>query len=91
MRINVSKFIVIKFGYNINMKDDYNYDSPEYNEIMINNDEVRYLGVIISSDGTYKAHISKTISKINQRVGYLLRTLHSRSIEFMKWAWKTWV
>ena len=91
MKFNVAKFNVIKFGRNSDMKDDYNYYGPDMNDIMLDNDEVRDLGVIISPDGSYKAHISKTISKINQRVGYLLRTFKNRSLDFMRWAWKTYV
>ena len=91
MRFNVSKFNVIKFGQNLDMKNDYNYYGPELKEIMLDNDEVRDLGVIISPDGLYKTHISKTILKINQRVGYLLRTFKNRSKYFMKWAWKTYL
>ena len=91
MKFNISKFNVIKFGRNLDMKDEYNYFGPETDEIMIDNDEVRDLGVIISPDCNYKSHISKVISKINQRVGYILRTFKNRNLDFMKWAWKVYI
>ena len=86
MKFNISKFNVVKFGRNQDLKENYNYFGPNSEEIMIDNDEVRDLGVIISPDGSYKAHISKTISKINQRIGYILRAFKNRSITLMKWA-----
>ena len=91
MRFNISKFNVIKFGRNSEMKEEYNYFGPETSNIMIDNDEVRDLGVIITPDCDYKSHISKVISKINQRVGYILRTFKNRNLDFMKWAWKVYV
>ena len=91
MKFNISKFNVIKFGRNIEMKDDYNYFGPNIEEIMLDNEEVRDLGITISPECNYKSHISKVISKINQRVGYFLRTFKSRSLDFMKWAWKVYV
>ena len=91
MKFNISKFNVVKFGRNSDLKENYNYLGPNSDEIMIDNEEVRNLGLIISPNGSYKAHISKTISKINLRVGYILRTFKTRSMTFMKWAWKVYV
>ena len=58
---------------------------------MLDNDEVRDLGITISLECNYKSHVSKVISKINQRVGYLLRTFKTRNLDFMKWAWKVYI
>ena len=53
MKFNISKFNVVKFGRNQDLKENYNYFGPNSEEIMIDNDEVRDLGVIISPDGSY--------------------------------------
>jgi len=42
-------------------------------------------------DGWFRRHISKVITKVNQRVGYFLRSFQTRTPEFMKWAWKCYI
>ena len=59
MHFNISKFNVIKFGRNHDMKEEYNYFGPDTDEIMIDKDKVWDLGVTISPDCNYKTHISK--------------------------------
>ena len=52
---------------------------------------VQDLGITISSDGTFNSHISNIISKLNQRIGLILRTFNNRSPEFMKFCWKVYL
>ena len=70
MKFNSSIFHVIQFGRNDELKLDYNYLGPEFQDVIYPAEEVRDLGVTISQEGNYKSHIAKVISKINQKVGY---------------------
>ena len=91
MKFNVTKFHTLKFGRNQGLKTQYNYFGPQYNDIISDSDEVRDLGVIISPDGSYNCHINRVITKVNQRIGYFLRTFRCRTLEFMKWTWKCYI
>ena len=42
------------------------------------------LGVIMDSDGTFNSHIDKLIKKVRKKIGWVLRSFYSRSIEFMR-------
>ena len=70
MKFNSSKFHVIQFGRNAELKLDYNYLGPDYQDIIYPSEEVRDLGVTISHEVNYKSHIAKVISKINQKIGF---------------------
>ena len=48
-------------------------------DILVQASEVRDLGVIITPDIKFTAHISKVISKVNQRVSYFTKWCHSWS------------
>ena len=88
---NVSKFHTLKFGRNQDLKTQYNYCGPQYNDIISDSDKFRDLGVVISPDGSYINHINRVITKVNQRIGYFLRTFRCQSKEFMKWTWKCYI
>ena len=70
MRFNVSKFKLLQFGKKHDLKTDYNYLGPGLDDMVIQSEDVRDLGVTISSDMSFDKHISKVISKVNQRVGF---------------------
>ena len=67
------------------------YFGPEYSEIFTQDDEVKDLGVIITPNGSFHKHISYVTSKVNQRIGMILRTFNNRSVDFMKFCWKVYL
>ena len=71
MKFNDLKFMPIQFGKNIDLTEEYNYITPELDNIITPSSSVRYLGVEISSDGTYNDHIVKVINRANQRISLL--------------------
>jgi len=91
MKFNLPKFKWLQFGTRPSSDTEYNYFGPDLNEIFTIADEVKDLGIVISPDGSFHKHIAYIISKVNQRVGMLLRTFNNRSIEFMKFCWMTYI
>ena len=72
MKFNFGKFKWLQFGVRPKYDINYNYFGPEYNEIFVQSDEVKDLGVLISPDGSFDKHISAIISKVNKRIGLLI-------------------
>ena len=91
MEFNVGKFNVLKLGRKHELKNEYNYLAPGNEHIITDNTVVRDLGVLVNSDGTYSDHIAKIYSKISQRAGLLLRTLENRSLDHMRFIWRTYL
>ena len=91
MEFNVGKFNVLKLGRKHELKSEYNYLAPGNEHIITDNSVVRDLGVLVNSDGTYSDHIAKIYSKISQRAGLLLRTLENRSLDHMRFIWRTYL
>ena len=52
---------------------------------------VRDLGVQVNNQCNYLDHINMIYKKAKQRINMLLRTFLNRSMEFMKFSWKTYV
>ena len=50
---------------------------------------LRDLGVIMSDDGKFEEHIQNVVSKIRQKVGWMLRTFYTRRKDILKQLWKT--
>ena len=88
MTFNDHKFMLIQFGSNYNLINDYNYITPNEDNLILPSNDIRDLGVQISCNGSYDDHISKIISKANQRISLLLRTFNTRNPTLMKQLWR---
>ena len=91
MKFNIGKFNILKLGKNTEFKEEYNYIAPSYDTSITDAEVVRDLGLMVNSNGNYNDHITKVYSKVSQRAGLLLRTLRNRSLEHMKFLWKTYL
>ena len=91
MKFNVDKFKLLQFDRNLDIECDYNYLGPNMEEVITGSEAVRDLGVIISPDGSYQKHITKIISKVNQKIGFFLRTFNCREAKFMVFGWKNYI
>ena len=91
MSFNNSKFQLVQYGRNYELRENYNYMSPDYSEVICGSETVRDLGVHINNAGNYSDHIDIIYKKSKQRINMLLRTFNNRSLEFMKFCWKTYV
>ena len=60
MEFNGSKFEAIKYGKNLNQKENYNYYNSDCSEAIGDVDSLRDLGLILLDDGSFKNHINNS-------------------------------
>ena len=89
MSFKNTKFQLVQYGRNLELREKYNYTSPDYTEVICGSDSVRDLGVYINNAGNYSDHVNIIYKKSKQRINMLLRTFQNRSLQFMKFCWKT--
>ena len=89
MNFNDDKFEVIKYGNNRNLKEDTLYFTPEYANIIERKETVRDLGVMLDEDLTFKSHLDKIHKTVTMKIGWTLRSFHSRDSTIMKTIWKS--
>ena len=82
MKINSGKFKCLKSGYNQDLKLEYDYITPDMDHIIESKDNIKDLGIWMSSSGDFSYHISKVISKVKQRIGWIQRSFRTNTIEF---------
>ena len=69
MIFNASKFKLLQYGKNVDLKESYNYIFYDDKEILMPSNQAEDLGVIGSADDTFSNHIDKVCSKIEQQLG----------------------
>ena len=90
MVFNEDKFQLLRYGGNDELKLLTNYKAPNGRDI--NEDfHVKDLGVLMSSDGFFMTHVENLTNDCNRKIGWILRTFHSRDILTMKTLFKSLV
>ena len=69
MLFNGSKFQVLRYGTNGDLKNDTLYFTDNTENIIDRFSHLRDLGVILSDDGKFDHHIEKVSRKVRQKVG----------------------
>lgn len=88
MVLNSSKFELIKYGRKCFTDVPYTYlDSNQ--QAIDPTDNVKDLGVIMSSTALFSSHVENTITKVNKMVSWALRSFQSRSKDFILTVWKS--
>jgi len=88
MQFNEKKFELIRYGSNQHIKDTTSYVGPNKTKI----EEklcVKDLGVKMSNNLKFSDHIESICSKVRQKCGWIMRTLHSQDIHIMKTLWNS--
>ena len=88
MVFNTTKFEVLKHGKNEDLKDNYNYFTPEYEDVIERKEILRDLGVMANDKANFEEHINKVCTSVTRKVGWILRSFSTRSTSFMKLMWK---
>ena len=70
---------------------EYNYMTPNLDYIIEVKDNVKDLGVWMSFSGNFDFHITKTITKVKQRIGWIQCSFKNNDIEFRKFLWKNYI
>ncbi len=64
MEFNANKFEVIKYGVNDDLKNQYEYLTPEYDSFIECKSCVKDLGVMMNDLGDFDDQIKKVIMKV---------------------------
>ena len=91
MLFNNLKFECIQTEFDYELKEQYNYITPDQNHIITIKESVKDLGVWMSNDGNFNLHIQKVISKVKQRVGWIRRSFMTNNPVFMKFMWRSYI
>ena len=91
MLFNEDKFELLCVGKNTIIKEETNYFTDEYKELIESKDEVKDLGVIIQGDLNFNTQINNIIKKMRMKSSWILRSLTSRSSQIMSRVWKTYM
>ena len=73
MVFNNLKCECLQSGFNEDLKIEYNYLTPNLEYTIEVKDSVKGLGIWMSSHGDFDCHISKTIAKVRERMGWISR------------------
>ena len=78
------KFECLKSGCDQELKDQYNYITPDMNFIITVKDNIKDLGVWMSSNGNFDFHIKNVISKVKQGIGWIRRSFMTNNPHIRK-------
>ena len=82
---------MLRIGRNEELKKDTLFFTPKYNDIIEVKTTIKDLGVLIDDNMTYQSQMNMAISKANKKLGWVLRTFRTRSIEFLRKLWNSLV
>ena len=88
MHFNSDKFECLRFWPGTGTLPSYQYRGPDNSSIEVK-DNLKDLGVQISSALSFKAHIEKTVAASTKLVGWSLRSFRRRSKGIMRVIWQT--
>ena len=88
MAFNGTKFEVLRYGNNEEVKEDTDYLTPNTDGVIDVKNVLRDLGVMMNDRATFEEHIDKVCSQVIQKAGWILRTFHCRRTRFMQLMWK---
>ena len=91
MKFNGSKFQVLRYGPNEELKNNTMYFTGQMEEVITQFSSLRDLGVIMSDDAKFDCHIEKVVRKVRQKVGWMFRSFYTRRLDILKQLWKTLV
>ena len=83
MQFNGTKFQVLRFGMNEKVKEETVYFTEEMNQIIEQVNSTKDLGITVTDDAKFDAHIDHMCKKVRQRSGWVLQTFYTRSMYFM--------
>jgi len=87
MTLNSNKFELLNYGRDEDLKS-FNYLAPNGDTIPKKH-EVKDLGIILSDDFTFDAHICKMVQNVKRLMGWVLRTFVTRDRAHLLFIYKT--
>ena len=90
MHFNGDKFEWLRIRPNQSISQDHDYLGPD-GEIIEVKDNLKDLGVYLSSDLSFKLQVEKVVTSASKLAGWGLRTFRRRSLVTMRMIWKSLV
>ena len=84
MQYSDSKFVMMRYGHNSDIKDGTIYFTNDMNDTISPCDAHKDLGITMTDDAKFDVHISNIIKKAKQKIGWFCRSFRNREIEFMR-------
>ena len=88
MILNDTKFELLRYGENKFLKESTSYLGPSGKEIE-EHEHVRDLGMVMSSDASFTAHILQVAATARNYAGWVLRTFNTRERTPLLTLWKS--
>lgn len=79
MSFNGTKFELIRYGKNKDIKNQTSYKTLKRTDIEQKN-MVKDLGIVMTSDGVFGTHIGQVVKKSRMQMGWILRMFTSRDV-----------
>ena len=89
MEFNNKKFVVLRYGKNLEIKENTSYFSGETDEIIEEKESTRDLGIIMQNDASFNEHIEKICKKVRQKSGWMFRSFYNRQGWFLRHMWNS--
>ena len=90
MKFNATKFEMIRYGKNEELKDNTVYFGPDMKDVIERKENTRDLGVIINDKLNFNNHVDKVVQNTKRKMGLLSRTFEGREKGLMMKLWKTY-
>ena len=88
MDFNTSKFDLLRYGSNQDLKNQTHYLS-NLDTVIEEKTNVKDLGIVMTNTGEFKDHIGKVTDTVRDLSAWILRSFKSRSPVFMLQLWKS--
>ena len=91
MEFNTTKFQLLRYGKNVNLKENTCYFTGKMKSVIEQVSSCKDLGVIMEDTGEFDQQIEKACSKARQKASWILRTFYSRNPNFLRHMFNTLV
>ena len=91
MTFNGSKFQLMRYGKNEELKSETLYFTENMEDVITEFENLKDLGVHMNSSANWSTHVTNVAKKSRQKSGWILRSFHNRNAHFMKHMFKTLV
>ena len=91
MKFNGSKFQLLRYGPNSDIKNNTMYVTSDMEEVIEQFSSLRDLGVIMSDSAKFDDQIEKVVTTVRRKVGWIFQTFYTRRKDSLKGLWKTLV
>ena len=89
MKFNGAKFQLLRYGPHENIKENTIYFTEDMEEVIQQCSSLRDLGVIMTDNGKFDDHIDKVSKTVRQKMGWIMKSFHTRRVDILKQLWKT--